>query len=84
MVRLIHLMPLALGVCVNDRACWRNVPLPFWRYKLSGSWVLEKWLSCWDWGVLGRVPWVEQAPCLADMGRGVGVILVAQAGGKGK
>ena len=79
----IRLLPLALEVCVNDRACWRNVLIPFWRYEMGGSWVLEK-RSCWDWGALGRVPWVEQAPCLAEMGCGVRGILVAQAGEKGK
>jgi len=79
----IRLLLLALEVCVNARPCWRNVPLPFWRDKL-GYRVLEKWLSCWGWGVLGRVSWVEQAPYLADMERGTEGILVAQAGGEGK
>ena len=68
MVRLVHLMPLALKVCLSDRAFWRKVPLPVWGYELGGYRVLEKWLSCWDWEVLGRVPWVKQVPLLGGDG----------------
>ena len=64
-------MPLALEVCVNDRACWRNVPLPFWRYELVGYRMLKKRLSCWGWGVLGRTLLVEEVTSLVEMGRGV-------------
>lgn len=84
MVRLIHLMPLALEVCVNDRACWRNVPLPFWRYELRGCELLKKRLFCRDLVVLEEALWVEQVPCLAKIGHGIGGILGVQAGGMGK
>lgn len=42
MVRLIHLLLLALEGCLNDRVFWRNVPLPIWRYKLGVYQVLQK------------------------------------------
>uniref|UniRef100_UPI000470793C type ISP restriction/modification enzyme n=1 Tax=Candidatus Synechococcus spongiarum TaxID=431041 RepID=UPI000470793C len=43
-----------LDVYLNDRAFWRNVPFPVWRYKLGGYQVLKKWLSYRERGVLGR------------------------------
>jgi len=38
----IRLLPLALEICLSDRICWRNVPLPFWRDKLGIYQVLQK------------------------------------------
>ena len=79
----VRLLPLALEACLSDRAFWRNVPLPIWRDKL-GYRLLEKWLSCWDWGLLGRALLVEEVACLTGVGRGIGGILGVQVGGTGK
>ena len=40
-------------ICLNDRACWRNVPSNVWSYKLGGYQVLRNWLSYRERGVLG-------------------------------
>ena len=77
-------MPLALEVCVNDRACWRNVPLPFWRYEMGGCQVLKKWLSCWDWGLLGQVLLFEVVASFLKAGHRTRETLVVEAGGMSK
>ena len=42
---LFPLGSTTLDIYLNDRAFWRNVPLPVWHYKLGGYQVLKKWLS---------------------------------------
>lgn len=84
MLCCIHLLPSALEVCLNDRAFWRTMPLPIWRYKLGHYQMLRKWLSCRDCGLPGRVQRVEEVACLAEMGRRIEGLLVAQTGGTGK
>ena len=60
-----------LDVYLNDRAFWRNVPLPVWRYKLGGYQVLKKWLSYREQGVLGRGLRVEEVLHFTDTARRV-------------
>ena len=69
-----------LDVYLNDRAFWRNVPLPVWHYKLGGYQVLKKWLSYRERGVLGRGLRVEEVLHFADTARRVGGILGVWAG----
>ncbi|MYK92036.1 MAG: N-6 DNA methylase, partial [Synechococcus sp. SB0669_bin_8] len=64
-----------LDVYLNDRAFWRNVPFPVWRYKLGGCQVLKKWLSYREQGVLGRGLRVEEVLYFAEVGRRIGGIL---------
>ena len=71
-----------LDVYLNDRAFWRNVPLPVWRYKLGGYQVLKKWLSYRERGVLGRALRVEEVLYFAEVGRRIGGILTLQGGGE--
>ena len=71
-----------LDVYLNDRAFWRNVPLPVWRYKLGGYQVLKKWLSYREREVLGRGLRVEEVLHFADTARRVAGILGLQRGGK--
>ncbi|MCY4173450.1 MAG: N-6 DNA methylase [Cyanobacteria bacterium MAG CAR3_bin_5] len=71
-----------LDVYLNDRAFWRNVPLPVWRYKLGGYQVLKKWLSYRERGVLGRALRVEEVLYFAEVGRRIGGILGLQGGGE--
>ena len=71
-----------LDVYLNDRAFWRNVPLPVWRYKLGGYQVLKKWLSYRERGVLGRGLRVEEVLYFAEVGRRIGGILTLQGGGE--
>ena len=70
-----------LDVYLNDRAFWRNVPFPVWRYKLGGYQVLKKWLSYRERGVLGRALRVEEVLYFAEVGRRIGGILTLQGGG---
>ena len=64
-----------LDVYLNDRAFWRNVPLPVWRYKLGGYQVLKKWLSYRERGVLGRGLRAEEVLHFTDTARRVAGIL---------
>ena len=64
-----------LDVYLNDRAFWRNVPLPVWRYKLGGYQVLKKWLSYRERGVLGRALRAEEVLYFAAVARRIGGIL---------
>ena len=70
-----------LDVYLNDRAFWRNVPFPVWRYKLGGYQVLKKWLSYRERGVLGRALRAEEVLYFAEVGRRIGGILGLQVGG---
>ena len=70
-----------LDVYLNDRAFWRNVPFPVWRYKLGGYQVLKKWLSYRERGVLGRGLRAEEVLYFAEVGRRIGGILGLQGGG---
>ncbi|MXW40047.1 MAG: N-6 DNA methylase, partial [Synechococcus sp. SB0668_bin_15] len=56
-----------LDVYLNERAFWRNVPFPVWRYKLGGYQVLKKWLSYRERGVLGRALWAEEVLYFAEV-----------------
>ena len=71
-----------LDVYLNDRAFWRNVPLPVWTYKLGGYQVLKKWLSYRERGVLGRALRAEEVLYFAEVGRRIGGILGLQVGGE--
>ena len=71
-----------LDVYLNDRAFWRNVPFPVWRYKLGGYQVLKKWLSYRERGVLGRALRAEEVLYFAEVGRRIGGILGLQVGGE--
>jgi len=44
----------AVDVYINDRVCWRNVPLAVWEMTLGGFPVIKKWLSYRETRVLGR------------------------------
>ena len=64
-----------LDVYLNDRAFWRNVPLPVWHYKLGGYQVLKKWLSYRERGVLGRGLRAEEVLHFTNTARRVAGIL---------
>ena len=72
--------PTTLDVYLNDRAFWRNVPPPVWRYKLGGYQVLKKWLSYREREVLGRSLRAEEVQHFTDTARRVEGILGVQAG----
>ena len=62
-------------VYLNERACWRNVPVNVWRYKLGGYQVLKKWLSYRERKVLGRSLLPDEVQHFAETSRRIASIL---------
>ena len=82
--RLDSLGSIALNVYFHDRAFWRNVPLPIWRYEQGRYQMLKGWLPHRERGLLGRTLLVEKVSRLTEMGRRIGGISVMPVGGTGK
>lgn len=82
--RLDSLGSITLDVYLNDRAFWRNVPLPIWRYEQGRYQMLQGCLSYRERGLLGRALLVEKVSRLTETGRRIGGILVMPVGGTGK
>lgn len=70
-----------LDICLNERAYWRNLPLPVWTYKLGGYQVLKKWLSC---RALGRPLREEEVLYFTQVARQIAGILALQGEGVAK
>jgi len=66
-------------VWLNDRAYWRNIPLPVWEYTLGGYQVIKKLLSYREKKLLGRSLSVEEARYVTDMARRIAAILLLSA-----
>ena len=64
-------------VYLNARACWRNVPVAIWTYKLGGYQVLKKWLSYRERSILERPLLPEEVQHFIDTARRIGAILTA-------
>ena len=64
-----------VDVCLNDNACWSNVPAAVWNYKLGGYQVLKKWLSYRESKVLGRSLLPEEVQHFTDTARRIAAIL---------
>ena len=63
-----------VDVYLNDKACWSNVPVAVWNYKLGGYQVLKKWLSYRESKVLGRNLLPEEVQHFADTARRIAAI----------
>lgn len=63
-------------VWLNERAYWRNIPLPVWEYTLGGYQVIKKWLSYREKELLGRSLSVEEARYVTEIARRIGAILL--------
>jgi hypothetical protein len=63
-------------VWLNDRACWRNIPLRVWEYTLGGYQVIKKWLSYREKKLLGRSLSVDEARYVTEMARRMAAILL--------
>ena len=64
-------------IYLNARACWRNVPVAIWTYKLGGYQVLKKWLSYRERSILERPLLPEEVQHFTDTARRIGAILTA-------
>ena len=62
-------------IYLNDNACWRNVPVAVWTYKLGGYQVLKKWLSYRERGVLNRALTLQEVLDFTKIARRIGAIL---------
>lgn len=63
-------------VHLNDRAYWKNVPLPVWEYTLGGYQVLKKWLSYREQTLLGRPLAVDEVTYVRDVIRRIAALLL--------
>jgi hypothetical protein len=61
-------------VWLNERAYWRNIPLPVWEYSLGGYQVIKKWLSYREKELLDRSLTVEEARYITETARRIGAI----------
>ena len=64
-----------VDVYLNDNACWSNVPVAVWNYKLGGYQVLKKWLSYREHKVLRRSLLPEEVQHFTDTARRIAAIL---------
>ena len=66
-------------VWLNGRACWRNVPVAVWEYRLGGYQALKKWLSYRERKVLGRPLRADEVAQFRDTARRIAAILLLTA-----
>ena len=67
-----------LDVYLNERACWRCLPLRVWSYTIGGYQVMKKWLSYRERPLLGRDLTVEEARYVTEMARRIAAILLLE------
>lgn len=66
----------ALDVWINDRVCWRNVPLDVWNTVIGGYPVIKKWLSYREKRVLGRPLRMDEVTYVTDVIRRLKAIIL--------
>ncbi|MBL8230783.1 MAG: N-6 DNA methylase [Bryobacterales bacterium] len=65
-----------IDVYLNERVCWRNVPVRLWDFTISGYAVIKKWLSYREKELLGRSLTVEEARYVTEMARRLAAIML--------
>ncbi len=68
----------ARDVCLNDSACWRNVPAAVWDYTIGGYQVMKKWLSYREKGLLGRSLTLDEIKYATEMARRIAALILLQ------
>jgi hypothetical protein len=63
---------------LNDRCCWRNVPVAVWEYTLGGYPVMKKWLSYREKALLGRGLTIEEVRYVTETARRLAALLSLQ------
>jgi hypothetical protein len=66
---LAHLGPTTLDVYLNDRVCWRNVPVNVWDFTIGGYQVIKKWLSYREYALLNRALTLQEVQHVIGMAR---------------
>ena len=65
-----------VDVYLNDRVCWRNIPVRLWDYTISGYAVMKKWLSYREKELLGRTLSVDEARYVTDTARRLAALML--------
>lgn len=65
-----------LDIWLNDRACWRNVPIEVWEYTIGGYQVLKKWLSYRERSLLERDLTPDEARHFSQIVRRIAALLL--------
>ena len=63
-------------IWLNERACWRNVPLAVWDYTIGGYQVIKKWLSYREQPLLGRDLTTDEARYISAVVRRIAALLL--------
>ena len=67
-----------LDIYLNDRTCWRNVPLAVWDFTIGGYQVIKKWLSYRERELLGRALTPDEVRYVTEMARRLAALLALQ------
>ncbi len=65
-----------VDVYLNDRVCWRNIPVGLWDYTISGYAVVKKWLSYREKELLGRSLSVDEARYVTETARRLAALML--------
>lgn len=65
-----------VDVYLNDRVCWRNIPVGLWDYTISGYAVIKKWLSYREKELLGRSLSVDEARYVTETARRLAALML--------
>jgi hypothetical protein len=65
-------------VYLNGAACWRNIPVNVWEYRIGGYQVIKKWLSYREEELLGRALTPEEAREVTSMARRIAGLILLQ------
>ncbi|HAJ28300.1 MAG TPA: hypothetical protein DCG53_13835, partial [Syntrophus sp. (in: bacteria)] len=69
----------ACDICLNDGACWRNVPETVWNFTIGGYQVIKKWLSYREKPLLGRGLTPEEVRYATEMARRLAALITLQS-----
>ena len=65
-------------IYLNDRCCWRNMPMAVWEYTLGGYQVIKKWLSYREKPLLGRGLTIEEVRYVTETARRLAALIALQ------
>ena len=65
-----------VDVYLNNRVCWRNIPVRLWDYTISGYAVIKKWLSYREKELLGRSLTVDEARYVTETARRLAALML--------
>ena len=65
-----------MDVYLNERVCWRNIPVNLWNHTISGYAVIKKWLSYREKELLGRSLNVDEARYVTEVARRLAALML--------